>query len=62
MLQSPIPGDTHEAIIFGTKSRTELLPEDTRAFLRHVYNHYYHDFANVEIKWLAGLEGDENKA
>ena len=22
---------------------------DARAFLRHAYNHYYHDFANVEI-------------
>ena len=32
---------------------TKLLPEDERAFLRHVYNHYYHDFANVEIKDIA---------
>ena len=38
------------AVIFGLKNRTELLSEPSRAFLRHVYNQFYHDFANVDIK------------
>ena len=50
VLGAPTPNYTHEAIILGMANGTTLLPEDSRAFLRHVYNHYYHDFANVEIK------------
>ena len=53
VLGAPTPTHTHEAIIFGMAGGTKLLPEDARAFLRHVYNHYYHDFANVEIKDIA---------
>ena len=34
----------------GMASRTELLPEEARALLRHAYNHFYHDFANVDLK------------
>ena len=27
-----------------------LLPESSRAFLRHVYGCFYHDFSNVDVK------------
>ena len=30
----------------------KLLPEAARAFLRHAYNCFYHDFANVDLKDL----------
>ena len=41
-----------EAIIFGLQNarKGELLEEDALAFLRHVYNCFYHDFANVDLK------------
>ena len=32
------------------QSPNELLPEDSRAFLRHAYNQFYHDFSNVDLK------------
>ena len=42
------------AISFGQWRRSDdpnpLGPEDARAFLRHAFNHFYHDFANVELK------------
>ena len=53
VLNAPTPTITPYAIIFGMVDGTKLLPEEARAFLRHVYNHYYHDFANVEIKGVA---------
>jgi len=43
--------DTREAIMFGTCSITgKLLPDTARAFLRHAFNCFYHDFANVDVK------------
>ena len=41
------------AIIFGLATQTTLLPEDSRAFLRHAFNQFYHDFANVDMKGTA---------
>ena len=26
------------------------MPESARAFLRHAFNQFYHDFANVDVK------------
>ena len=40
------------AIIFCIGSPTTLLPEAARAFLRHAYNQFYHDFANVDLKQI----------
>ena len=39
-----------KAIIFGQWTQTELGPEDARAFLRHAYGEFYHDFSNVDLK------------
>ena len=44
------PSNIREAIIFGIDDRRELLHEAARAFLRHAYNCFYHDFANVDLK------------
>ena len=44
------PPDIGTAIIFGMATRDSLLPEAACAFLRHAYNQFYHDFANVDIK------------
>ena len=39
------------SIIFGVASNNkDLLPEPVRAFLRHAYNCFYHDFSNVDVK------------
>ena len=46
----PRPLNIGTAIIFGMATRDSLLPEAARAFLRHAYNQFYHDFANVDIK------------
>ena len=27
----------------------EMLPEATRAVIRHVYNQFYHDFSNIDL-------------
>ena len=37
-------------MIFGIDGPNTLLPEEARAFLRHAYNQFYHDFANVDVK------------
>ena len=50
LLWSTLPRNIREAIIFGLGDNDELLPEAARAFLRHAYNCFYHDFANVELK------------
>ena len=50
MLEAPRPTNTREAIIFGVWSKGKLGPEAARAFLRHAYNVFYHDFANVDVK------------
>ena len=50
ILDAPRPTKIEPAIILGLQSPTELLPEDARAFLRHAFNHFYHDFANVDLK------------
>ena len=54
ILKAPRPNDPRLAITFGQWRRSDdpnpLEPEDARAFLRHAFNHFYHDFANVEMK------------
>ena len=54
ILKAPRPNDPRLAITFGQWRRSDdpnpLGPEDARAFLRHAFNHFYHDFANVEMK------------
>jgi len=54
ILQAPAPHNAHLAIAFGQwnhpQSADPLGPEDARAFLRHAFNHFYHDFANVDLK------------
>ena len=43
--------NTRNSIIFGVASNhKDLLPEPVRAFLRHAYNCFYHDFSNVDVK------------
>eukprot|EP00966_Prymnesium_polylepis_P017981 415076-Prymnesium_polylepis.1 len=32
------------------RSNKDLLPEPVRAFLRHAYNGFYHDFSDVDVK------------
>ena len=54
-LRAPRIHDARLAIIFGLhdtgpNTNKELLPEATRAFLRHAYNQFYHDFSNVDLK------------
>ena len=44
------PANIRNAVIFGIDGPTTLLPEEARAFLRHAYNRFYHDFANVDVK------------
>ena len=53
ILEVARPSNIREAIIFGIDDTRALLPEATRAFLRHAYNHFYHDFANVDLKEAA---------
>ena len=54
ILGAPPPMVHSLAIAFGQWRRHDdpdpLGPEDARAFLRHVFNHLYHDFANVDLK------------
>ena len=46
------PADTvtgiERAIIFNQDKKKDMLPETTCAFIRHAFNLFYHDFANVE--------------
>ena len=49
-LKAPNPHDKRDAIIFGIWSHGTLGPEIARAFLRHAYNVFYHDFSNVDVK------------
>ena len=46
------PADTvtgiERAIIFNPDKKKNMLPEAACAFIRHVFNIFYHDFANVE--------------
>ena len=44
------PLDSRNAIIFGVWSSGKLGPPDARAFLRHAYGQFYHDFSNVDLK------------
>ena len=54
VLKAPPPLDHRLAIAFGQWRRHDdpepLGPEEARAFLRHVFNHFYHDFSNVDLK------------
>ena len=50
VLKAPNPQDKRVAIIFGIWSHNTLGPEIARAFLRHAYNVFYHDFSNVDVK------------
>ena len=56
ILKPPRPNDLRLAITFGQWRRSDdpspLGPEDANAFLRHAFNHFYHDFANVEMKQI----------
>ena len=56
MLKAPAPHNTFLAIAFGQWHRSDsdspLGPEEARAFLRHVFNHFYHDFSNVDLKGI----------
>ena len=52
ILGTPRPKNMRDAILFGMASLNVLLPEEARAFLRHAYNCFYHDFANVDLKDL----------
>jgi|EP00966_Prymnesium_polylepis_P333896 hypothetical protein len=49
-LEAETPTKLPEAIIFTLVDKEELLPEDSRAFLRHAYNQFFHDFSNVDLK------------
>ena len=49
-LNAPRPVNNHYAIIFGLADPNTLLPESSRAFLRHVYGSFYHDFSNMDVK------------
>ena len=46
------PTDTvtgvERAIIFNQDKKKDMLPEAACAFIRHAFNAFYHDFANVE--------------
>ena len=49
VLQAPDMIDKLErAIIFNQDQKKDMLPEAACAFIRHVFNILYHDFANVE--------------
>jgi len=50
VLQAPYTPRPDKAIAFGQWTQTELGPEDARAFLRHAYGQFYHDFSNVDLK------------
>ena len=50
VLKAPRQHNATAAIIFGEWKVNTLGPEVARAFLRHAYNIFYHDFANVDIK------------
>ena len=54
ILKCPMPRDLKLAIAFGQwkppSDPDPLGPEEARAFLRHAFNHFYHDFANVDLK------------
>jgi len=54
VLKAPEPAKPPLAIAFGQwrahNSDDPLGPEDARAFLRHVFNHFYHDFSNTDLK------------
>ena len=49
VLEAPDMTDRPErAVIFNQDKETNMLPEAARAFIRHAFNIFYHDFANVE--------------
>ena len=50
VLEADKPADPLHACIFGMWNAKRLGPQSSRAFLRHAYNVFYHDFANVDIK------------
>ena len=54
ILKAPKPKSPTLAVAFGQwrahDSDDPLGPEDARAFLRHVFNHFYHDFSNTDLK------------
>ena len=50
VLKAPYTPRPDKAIAFGQWTQTELGPEDARAFLRHAYGQFYHDFSNVDLK------------
>ena len=56
-LQTPPPMNATLAIAFGqwypAHSPDPLGPAIARAFLRHAFNHLYHDFSNVDLKRLS---------
>ena len=53
-LRAPAPLNPVLAIAFGQWHQHDadnpLGPEVARAFLRHVFQHFYHDFSNVDLK------------
>ncbi|EOD23425.1 hypothetical protein EMIHUDRAFT_239702 [Emiliania huxleyi CCMP1516] len=48
VLEGPVRPQTHRAIIFNQENYDTLLPEAACAFIRHAFNIFYHDFANVD--------------
>ena len=54
ILNAPRPKSDMHAIIFGQWDRSDapnpLGPEDARAFLRHAFNCFFHDFCNITHK------------
>jgi len=54
ILLAPRPKSDVHAIIFGQWDRSDspepLGPEDARAFLRHAFNVFFHDFCNITHK------------
>ena len=49
VLEAPDMIDKLErAIIFNQDQKKDMLPESACAFIRHAFNIFYHDFANVE--------------
>ena len=54
VLNAPRPNSITHAIIFGQWDRSDapdpLGPEDARAFLRHAFNCFFHDFCNITHK------------